>query len=100
MARTKQTARKNRGGGHARARAPPAPTIQVAYAGAHTAPPSGGYRRPKKSKPGAAALREIKRYQKSTELLIRKLPFMRYFSFFTAFSMLLVRFKHCTFTHE
>lgn len=28
-------------------------------------------------KPGAVALREIRRYQKSTELLIRKLPFQR-----------------------
>jgi len=35
---------------------------------------------PKKShrfKPGTVALREIRRYQKSTELLIRKLPFQR-----------------------
>ena len=28
-------------------------------------------------KPGTVALREIKKYQKSTELLIRKLPFQR-----------------------
>ncbi|SCZ96763.1 BZ3500_MvSof-1268-A1-R1_Chr4-1g06710 [Microbotryum saponariae] len=28
-------------------------------------------------KPGTVALREIRRYQKSTELLIRKLPFQR-----------------------
>ena len=28
-------------------------------------------------RPGALALREIRRYQKSTELLIRKLPFQR-----------------------
>ena len=28
-------------------------------------------------KPGTVALREIKRYQKSTELLIRRLPFQR-----------------------
>ncbi|MBN3280337.1 H33B protein, partial [Polyodon spathula] len=31
----------------------------------------------KTSKPGTVALREIRRYQKSTELLIRKLPFQR-----------------------
>ncbi|KAK2882323.1 hypothetical protein Q8A73_022833 [Channa argus] len=30
-----------------------------------------------KKKPGTVALREIRRYQKSTELLIRKLPFQR-----------------------
>uniref|UniRef100_A0A3P9K614 Core Histone H2A/H2B/H3 domain-containing protein n=1 Tax=Oryzias latipes TaxID=8090 RepID=A0A3P9K614_ORYLA len=29
------------------------------------------------SRPGTVALREIRRYQKSTELLIRKLPFQR-----------------------
>ena len=28
-------------------------------------------------RPGAAAIREIKRYQKSTKLLLRKLPFQR-----------------------
>ena len=29
------------------------------------------------NRPGTVALREIRRYQKSTELLIRKLPFQR-----------------------
>lgn len=29
------------------------------------------------ARPGTVALREIRRYQKSTELLIRKLPFQR-----------------------
>jgi len=29
------------------------------------------------SRPGTVAIREIRRYQKSTELLIRKLPFQR-----------------------
>merc|ERR1712131_449391 len=33
--------------------------------------------RPHRFRPGTVALREIRRYQKSTELLIRKLPFMR-----------------------
>ncbi|OXU20704.1 hypothetical protein TSAR_016469, partial [Trichomalopsis sarcophagae] len=32
---------------------------------------------PKDIQPGTVALREIRRYQKSTELLIRKLPFQR-----------------------
>ena len=32
---------------------------------------------PKRRKPGARALREIRRYQKSTALLMRKLPFQR-----------------------
>ncbi len=34
-------------------------------------------KKPHRYRPGTVALREIKRYQKSTELLIRKLPFMR-----------------------
>lgn len=32
---------------------------------------------PPPTRPGTVALREIRRYQKSTELLIRKLPFQR-----------------------
>ena len=32
-------------------------------------------KKPHLYRPGTAALREIRRYQKSTELLIRKLPF-------------------------
>lgn len=32
---------------------------------------------PARFRPGTVALREIRRYQKSTELLIRKLPFQR-----------------------
>ena len=37
----------------------------------------GGLKRPMRYKPGTVALREIRCYQKSTELLIRKLPFNR-----------------------
>ena len=37
----------------------------------------GGVKRPHRFRPGTVALREIRRYQKSTELLIRKLPFQR-----------------------
>ena len=33
--------------------------------------------KPHRYRPGTAALREIRRYQKSTELLIKKLPFQR-----------------------
>ncbi len=33
--------------------------------------------KPHRFKPGTVALREIRRYQKSTDLLIRKLPFQR-----------------------
>ena len=37
----------------------------------------GQQKKPHRYHPGTVALREIRRYQKSTELLIRKLPFQR-----------------------
>ena len=40
-------------------------------------PRTGGLKRPMWYRPGTVALREIRRYQKLTELLIRKLPFNR-----------------------
>ena len=42
-----------------------------------SAPVSTGVKRPKHFRPGAAALREIKKYQKSTEMLLRRAPFQR-----------------------
>ena len=42
---------------------------------ANTVPRTGGIKRPHHYHPGTVALYEIRRYQKSTELLIRKLPF-------------------------
>ncbi|KAJ9079844.1 histone H3.1 [Entomophthora muscae] len=62
MARTKQTARKSTGG---KAPASSSPPRQLASLPLPLA------------EPGTVALREIRRYQKSTELLIRKLPFQR-----------------------
>ncbi len=38
-------------------------------------PPKGQKRR--RARPGTVALREIRKYQRSTELLLRKLPFQR-----------------------
>ncbi|CAD8186759.1 unnamed protein product [Paramecium pentaurelia] len=74
MARTKQTARKSTAGNKK-------PTKHLATKAARkTAPavgPSGGLKKPHKFRPGTVALREIRKYQKSTELLIRKLPFQR-----------------------
>jgi len=86
MARTKQTARKSTGG--------KAPRKQLASKAARKSAPayvpfpsdtkekanlfrSGGVKKPHRYRPGTVALREIRRYQKSTELLIRKLPFQR-----------------------
>lgn len=42
-----------------------------------TAPASVGVKKPHRHRPGTVALRDIRRYQRSTELLIRKLPFQR-----------------------
>ena len=42
---------------------------------AYNVPRTGGIKRPYHYHPGTVALREIRRYQKSMELLIRKLPF-------------------------
>ena len=40
-------------------------------------PKTGGVKKPHRYRPGTVALREIRKYQKSTDLLIRKLPFQR-----------------------
>ena len=70
MARTKQTARKSTGG--------KAPRKQLATKAARkSAPTAGGVKKPHRYRPGTVALREIRRYQKSTDLLIRKAPFQR-----------------------
>ncbi|XP_078284230.1 histone H3-like [Rhinoraja longicauda] len=42
-----------------------------------SAPATGGVKKLHRYRPGTVALREIRRYQKSTELLIRKVPFQR-----------------------
>ncbi|KAF1930236.1 histone-fold-containing protein, partial [Didymella exigua CBS 183.55] len=67
---TNTTAGKSTGG--------KAPRKQLASKAARkSAPSTGGVKKPHRYKPGTVALREIRRYQKSTELLIRKLPFQR-----------------------
>merc|ERR1711906_74770 len=42
-----------------------------------SAPSTGGVKKPHRFRPGTVALREIRKYQKSTQLLIRRLPFQR-----------------------
>ncbi|CAB9509068.1 Histone H3 [Seminavis robusta] len=70
MARTKQTARKSTGG--------KAPRKMLATKAARkTAPTAQGIKKPHRYRPGTVAIREIRRYQRSTDLLIRKLPFQR-----------------------
>ncbi len=43
-----------------------------------TAPAEGGMKRKMRWRPGTVAIREIKRYQKATDLLIAKAPFQRF----------------------
>lgn len=67
MARTKQVAGKSTGG--------KAPRKTLATLSAQNK--QQGVKKPYRYRPGTVALREIRRYQKSTDLLIRKLPFQR-----------------------
>ena len=71
MARTKQTARKSVGG--------KAPRKGLATKAARKKPAAigAGVKKPHRYRPGTVALREIRKYQRSTELLIRKMPFQR-----------------------
>lgn len=69
MARTKQTARKQTGG--------KAPRKQLGTMAARKSAPDTANKKPHRYRPGTVALREIRKYQKTTELLIRKLPFQR-----------------------
>jgi histone H3 len=75
MARTKQTARKivnnhfgckKKIGGH-----------DDGNSKSKKVPQIGKIRKPHRYQPGIVALREIQRYQRSTDLLIRKFPFQR-----------------------
>ena len=70
MARTKQVANKSTGG--------KAPRKQLASKAARKSAGSiAGSKPVKRFRPGTVALREIRKYQKSTELLLRKGPFQR-----------------------
>ena len=69
MARTKQTARKSTGG--------KAPRKQLASKAARKSAPTEGQKKNRRYRPGTVALREIRRSQKTTDLLIKKAPFQR-----------------------
>ena len=70
MARTKQTASRSTGG--------KAPRKQLQNKAARKSfPTTGGVKKPHRYRPGTVALREIRKFQKSSELLIRRLPFQR-----------------------
>ncbi|KAL5073492.1 hypothetical protein RYX36_012476 [Vicia faba] len=70
MARTKQTAWKSTGGKSPRKKL----ATKVAR---KSAPAIGGVKKPHRFRPRTVAVRDIGKYQKSTELFIRKLPFQR-----------------------
>ena len=69
MARTKQTARKSTGG--------KAPRKQLASKAARKSTKADGAKKSRRYRPGTVALREIRKYQKTTDLLIKKAPFQR-----------------------
>lgn len=71
MARTKQTARKSTGG--------KAPRKHLATQAARKSAPgtSSQQKKPHRYRPGTRALMEIRKYQKTTDLLLRKAPFQR-----------------------
>lgn len=72
MTKTKTSARKTT------SVAGKAPRKQLSQKAARkSAAANPALKKPRRFKPGTVALREIRRYQKSTELLIRKLPFQR-----------------------
>ena len=70
MARTKNTARKSSAGIKK-------PRKQYSKTAKKSLSRTGGIKKPHRFRPGTVAAREIRKYQKSTELLIRKLPFQR-----------------------
>jgi histone H3 len=68
MARVKQTARKSTGGA--------SPYFHLATKAARVAAQKAiAVRKPHRWRPGMVALREIRKFQKTTDLLIRKAPF-------------------------
>jgi histone H3 len=73
MARTKQTAKKSTGG------KAPRKHFATKAARKHAMPLTGGPKpkKPHRYRPGSRALMDIRKYQKSTDLLIRKRPFGR-----------------------
>ena len=72
MARTKQTARKQTSSSKI-----PRKSLIISKAARKTTQIKANIKKPHRFKPGTVALREIRKFQKSTDLLIRKLPFQR-----------------------
>ena len=66
MARTKETARAKK-----------APATKKSKKAPKTAGGSSGVKRAHRWRPGTVALREIRKFQRGTELLVQKAPFQR-----------------------
>lgn len=84
MAKTKQTARKSTGGKVptkssvlGRSKRIPGSAKRILKGKKHYPSTTGGVKKPHRWRPGTKAIQEIRRYQKSTNLLIRKKPFQR-----------------------
>jgi histone H3 len=79
MARTKQTARRDTAGNYAATGGKmPRKSLSVkAIKQASSDTMHKKIKNPHRYRPGTVALREIRRYQKSTDLLIRRQPFQR-----------------------
>lgn len=71
MARTKQVARKSC------AQKIPRKKLVAQNLARKSAPVFVGVKKPRRFRPGSVAVRQIKKYQRTTELLIRRLPFQR-----------------------
>ena len=77
MTRTKQTARKSTGGKAPRGAIKTMAKLVAGRRVVLSAPAMSGVKKPHRYRPGTVALREIRRFQKSTELLLRRRPFAR-----------------------
>ena len=71
MARTKQIAPRSTGGKVLQH------NFRTKAASKRSSNSSGGIKKPRRYRPGTLALREIRKYQQSTNTLLRKLPFQR-----------------------
>ena len=71
MVRTKQTAHRSSGG------KAPRKALATKAARKSGGPATGGVKKPHRYRPGTVALREIRRFQKSVDPLIRTGPFAR-----------------------
>jgi histone H3 len=72
MVRIKQTPKRSTGGTSMRRQ-----LAAKAQRFTKKTPLKGGVKKPHRYRPGTVALRDIRKYQKSTELLIKKAPFQR-----------------------